>query len=200
MEEEMNQDIVQAKFTTKDQISPDEISELIQFFKIGYGERWVSDEHFRDVVMSNMSDLLRLYSEDKLVAAAGINVNRITDISVDPNQRGKGLGLKLFEEAAKNNPRLWITVGVDAPEMLATVASPELNLLPIKDPTEIEKLFKEINGITGDFQIETTEVELPLLTERLQKKGINQDKFLAFSRTNSLHGNTYKQILFQNQT
>ncbi len=191
---------VDVQVTPKDKLTPIKLSELMTFFKAGYGDRWISEEHFRGTVIKNSSRILELRIKRQLAAALSINVHRITDIAVGPNFRGQGLGVKLFKEAAKDDPAAWVTIGKDAIGMLSTVTDAFLNYLPVDQKEEVETLFKEINGVGDDFAVDVVEVDSPILTARLAQKGMEKEKFTAIHRPGSLHAPDYYQILFQNQS
>lgn len=195
----MEQESVKVEVTARDRVGGEELAMLRDFFKRGYGGRWIGDENFWTVMAHNFTQLLRLYSRNQLAAALLIDTKRISDIAVDPGCRGRGLGVKLLEEAAKVYSNVWISVGIDAEGMMATITDQGLNYLPVEDKQEIETLFKDTNRARGDYQVEISEVVVPLLSDRLAAKGIVRDKFMAFSRINATHGSVYKQILFQNQ-
>ncbi|QQG43011.1 MAG: GNAT family N-acetyltransferase [Candidatus Daviesbacteria bacterium] len=198
---EENMDLnLQVQVIPKEQVDEEQLKEFIEFFRAGYDDRWVGEEYFRNVVMKNSTELLTMRKEGKLVAAFNFDHHRITDIAVNPEYRGSGIGVKLFQEAARHDPKSWITIAADAEGMLATVTSQGLNYLPVEDKNQMESLFQEGNGTRDNYQVEVSEVEIPWLAARLQEKGIeHSDTFIASSRNKSLHGPTYWQLLFQNQ-
>lgn len=198
-EQEMEQNQLRVDVTPAQQLSSNEVNELLELLKAGYDERWISDENFRDVIIRNATELLKLYSGDKLAAALVFDNKRISDIAVHPDFQGKGLGVKLFEEAAKAHPDSWISVGIGAEAMLATITAPKLNFVPIEDRAKIEDLFRQTNRGRDNFKMEATKIAVPFLTERLADRGIAKDEFLAFVRPGATHGSSYQQILFQNQ-
>ncbi len=184
----------------KEQITEEQLKEFIAFFKDGYGDRWVSEDHFRNVVMKNSTELLTVRDGEELVASFNFDNHRITDIAVSPTHRGEGLGVRLFQEAANHNPEAWITIGVDADAMLSTVTSKELNFVPVEDKDQMEGLFRQCNGTRENYQVGIEEVQLPMVMRRLKEKGIeHSDTFLTSYRGKSLHGPAYKQIIFQNR-
>lgn len=198
---EMEKISVQPRWVSREQVTDQEINRLIAVYKSGYGPKWISEEHFRSTVIKNTSEILELVTGEDVAAAINVNNKRITDIAVNPKFQGQGLGVRLFEEAAKHIPEVWISVGIDpkAEGMMATVTDPRLSFLPVGDKTTIESLFKGLNGVESDLIIGTDRVKHKFLTGRLVGKGITQEEFIAFYRPNSLHGVGYEQILFQNQ-
>ncbi len=190
---------IRAEVTPKEQVSKEDLEALLGFFRRGYGERWIGDENFWNVMAKNFTELLRLYDKDQLAAALLIDTRRISDIAVNPDFQGRGLGVRLFKEAASVHPDVWISVGINAEGMLATVTDKDLHYLPVEDKQKIGDLFEHTNRAKGDHEVEVSEVEVPLLSKRLKAKNINQDRFLAFHRVNATHGAAYRQILFQNQ-
>ena len=195
---EMNKSEIVALVIPKDQITEEQLQQLMEIYKAGYGERWISEDHFRSTVMKNTSQVVQLLQGVNLAAALNINIRRITDIAVNPDFQGQGLGVRLFEEAARVDPNIWISVSADAAAMLATVTDQRLNYFPVEDRDKIEKMFRELNGIGENFRINLESMKHPLLSKRMKRKGIDQDRFVAITRPNSLHGSTYKQIVFQN--
>lgn len=196
----MDKDLVaRAVVIDKDQIDPQKAEQIKELFRQGYGEKWLGDENFTEVAFKNATQLLEIHIGADIAAALLFDYDRISDISVHPDFMGKGLGTKLFEEAAKARPQAWISVGTNAEGMLATVTDPDLHYLPVEDKDQIEALFQSTNrGKSTDYRVETTQSAAPLVTERLTKKGINQSEFTTFFRHGATHGNTYTQILFQN--
>lgn len=201
MEEEMDKDLItRAVVTDKDQIDPAKAEQIRELFRQGYGEKWLGDENFTEVALKNATQLLEIHIGADIAAALLFDHDRISDISVHPDFMGKGLGTKLFEEAAKARSQAWISVGTNAEGMLATVTDPALHYLPVEDKTQIEALFQETNrGKSTDYRVETTQSKASLVSERLAKKGINKSEFTTFFRHGATHGNTYTQILFQNK-
>ncbi|MBI4040176.1 GNAT family N-acetyltransferase [Candidatus Daviesbacteria bacterium] len=189
----------QVKIIPRAGIADEQMGEFINFFEVGYGERWISEGHFRNVVMKNGTEMLTIREKGRLAAACNFDHHRITDIAVSPDFRGQGLGVRLFEEAARHDPRAWITIGVDAEAMQATVTDQRLKYLPVEDKDRIEDLFKECNGTRENYQVGIDRVELPLISQRLKRKGIKQKDFVVSYRNKSLHGQAYQQIIFQNQ-
>lgn len=191
---------IQVKLLTKEQISPDQKERLLKFFEEGYGERWISGDNFNEVMIPNATQALMIESDGRLAGALLFDHQRISDISVHPDFQGQGLGERLFEEAAKACSDAWISVGINAEGMLATVTSGNLHFLPVEEKQRIEVLFAQTNRGKDNFKVEVTRVALPILHERLANKGINKDQFTAFVRVGATHGVGYQQILFQNQS
>lgn len=200
METEMDLTGITVKITPKEEVTPPEIDELINLFQTGYGEKWNGEDYFRNVVMRNNSDIVRLFLNGTLAAASLVNIRRITDIAVHPSFQGRGLGVRLFQEAVRFRNDIWITIGVDAEAMLHTVTDQRLHFLPVEDQTVIEGLYRGINGVGDDFAVEIVEVTDPDLSERLARKGVRKDSFMVFYRHGSVHNQNYKQILWQNQS
>lgn len=201
METEMDPTGITVKVTPKEEVTTKELEEIIDVLRAGYGEEWISDDHFRDVPMKYATHYLRLFAGDDLAATLSIHDNRITQVAVHPNFQGQGLGIKLFQEAAKFRQDMWITVDIKAEGMIATITDSRLNYFPVEDQDQIEDLFKNLSGdAVGDsYKVEVERIEHPFLSQRLAKKGIKQEKFSAYYRPGALHGSEYKQILWQNQ-
>lgn len=198
-EDEMKTNILSVKVTPKEEINPEEVASLIDFYKAGYGDRWLGEENFRNVMMQIGTQLVQIYSEGRLAAAAFFDHSRICDISVHPDFTGQGLGVKLIQEAAVAQPDAWISIGIDADGMLATITDDKLNFLPVEDKDQIEQLFRNTNRGKDNFEVGVEQVEVPIVTKRLAAKGIIKDKFTAFYRHGATHGQVYKQLLFQNK-
>lgn len=190
---------IQPRWITKKDISGRDINNLIYVYKLGYGAKWISEEHFREVVMRNTSEVLELLIDNNVAAALNVNNKRITDIAVDPKFQGQGFGVRLLLESTGHIPGVWISVGIDlkAEGMIATVTDQKLNFLPVENKAKIEGLFRELNGVEPGLIIGTDTTRHDLLSKRLEKRGIDQEEFLVFFRPNSLHGAGYRQILFQ---
>ena len=197
--EEVEQADVRAELTPADQIQPKDSDEVIELLKVGYGERWQGEDNYRTAILNNATELLRIYVEDVLAASLFLDHSRITAIAVHPDMRGRGLGVRLFEEAAKAQPDVWISAGIDAEEMMATLTNAKLNFLPINDQAEIEALYRTTNQGRNAFEVEVETREIPFLTERLERKAIHQDKFTTYTRAGGTHKTVYRQVLFQNQ-
>ena len=170
----------------------------MELFKVGYAERWQGEDNYRKNILSNATELLRIYEGKDLAASLTIDNGRITAIAVHPDMRGHGLGTKLFEEAAKVNPHVWIGVAVDAEEMMATLTTDNLNYLPVNDRDRIESLYRATNQ-GRDSIVTARSMEIPFLSGRLQEKGIDQRSFTSYTREGGTHPSTYHQVLFQNQ-
>lgn len=189
------------KVSKKEDFSKNQLEELLELFKAGYGGDWLGDDIFWKVRMKNGTEVLELQSNSKITAAILFDNLRISLITVHPDFQGQGLGVRLFQEAAKAQSEAWISVATNADAVLHTVADSRLNFMPIEDKEEIEDLLKETNGSRNSFEVDTKEVEVPLLSKRLAKKGIQKEKFVAYAaKTGSTHGAQYWQILFQNQS
>lgn len=197
-EAEMNGDF-KTSIIPEGQLDNSHKQNLFKFLKEGYGDRWISDSNFWDVMIRNCTQVLEISSSNQLAAVALMDYHRISDIAVNPNFRGQGLGVKLFQEAAKTDPDVWISIEIDASEMLATITDQRLNFLPIGNKDKIENLFRETNRARDNYQVEITEIEQPLVSKRLANKGTSQNRLAAFNRVNATHGASYLQILFQNQ-
>lgn len=200
IEEEVEQLDLQVKLLLKDQIDPPHEGEILELFKAGYGDQWLGDDVFRNVRMVNCTRVLELYSNSHLAGAILFDYNRISQVAVHPDFRGQGLGVKLFQAAARANPGSWISVSVEAEPMLTTITDSKLNFLPVEDQDQIEALLRETNGSRDSFQVDIKEIEMPLLSQQLIKKGIIKQEFTAYAaRAGSTHGQGYYQILFQSR-
>jgi ribosomal protein S18 acetylase RimI-like enzyme len=198
--EEMENE-VKAAISPTQQVSESDLKQLSKILESGYGPLWQGEENYRNAILGNSTQILRIYDGDSLAAGLTIDNSRISSIAVDPNFQGKGLGVKLFEEASKAIPDVWISVGVTPKSegMIATLTSKKLNFMPVEDKGRIEDLFKNTNQGKDRYAVDVTRVEFPLLSQRLEAKGIKQDAFVAYSRAGSTHGADYSQIIFQNQ-
>lgn len=196
---EVDNNNVQIRLSPKEEIDSLHQDQLLRFFREGYGERWISDDNFKNVMIKNATEVLEIYSQAQIAAALLFDNKRISDVAVHPTFQGQGLGVRLFQEASKTHPDAWISVGIDAAAMLATITDSSLNFFPVDERVHIETLFKQTNRARDNFEVETSRINNPLLSERLAKKGIEKDQFTAFSRSGATHGSTYYQILFQNQ-
>lgn len=196
---EMEPSDVRVELTPANQIQPEDSDEAMELFRVGYGERWQGEDNYRNAILNNATELLRIYADNNLAASITLDHQRITAIAVHPDFRGRGLGIRLFEEAAKAHPDVWIGVAIDAEEMMATLTSSDLNFAPVEDKARIESLYRATNqGRKSEIEIE--ERRIPFLSERLSKKGIiHQDAFTTYTREGGTHGTSYRQVLFQNQ-
>lgn len=181
-------------------IDPNLLDQVISVYEGGYGKKWIGRERFMEETLPNTTVIDALMVNGKVAGAVNINNNRIITISINPEFQGLGLGTELFRQVADLHPDIWISIGVDAKEMLATITNGGLNFQLVEDPGKIKNLYKTLKGVNSDFSIETVEVEDPFLAQRFAKKGIKKDKFTAFVRSGSLHDSSYKQLLFQNQS
>jgi len=199
--EEMDNNNLRTDLSSAQQLEDGEINELSKLFKIGYGELWQGDHNFRSVIMRNATQVLRIYSEDNLAAGLVLDNSRITVIAVNPDFQAQGLGVKLFAEASKACPDVWITVGMDikSEAMIATLTSRRLNFMPVEDKSKIEHLFQQTNQGRDHYRVEVEDREVPFLSQRLALKGVKQDTFGAYTRSGATHNTAYQQILFQNQ-
>lgn len=201
--EQMNNLEARTELTPIDQVAPDEVNQVMRHMERAYAERWQGEDNFRDNIWAYGTQLLRIYSGDDLAAALVLDNDRISIIAVSPDHREQGFGKKLFEEAAKARPNVWITVAVDAYEMMATLTSKDLPFFPVESKDELESLFKATNQGKDKYQIETETKEIPLLSERLREKGVDHDDtFLAFTRQGGTHASTgkyYPQLIFQSK-
>ncbi|MEK7559154.1 MAG: GNAT family N-acetyltransferase [Patescibacteria group bacterium] len=197
--EEMGKTNTRVEVTTASQIRPEDSDEAMRLFKIGYAERWQGEENYKNNIINNATELLRLYEDDSLAASITLDNGRITCIAVHPDFRGQGLGKKLFEEAAKVNPDVWIGVTVNATGMMATLTTEGLNYLPIDNKDKIENLYRMTNQ-GHNSRVMTQSMEIPFLSERLKEKGIDKNTFTAYTREGGTHGLDYRQVLFQNQS
>jgi len=196
--EEMEQADVKVEVTPASQIQPQDSDEAMELFKIGYAERWQGEDNYRNNILNNATELLRIYKGGNLAASITLDHGRISCIAVHPDFRGQGLGTKLFEEAAKVYPNAWIGVAVDAEEMMATLTSDSLNYSLVDDKNKIEGLYRMTNQ--GRNSVVTSKsMEIPFLSGRLRKKGINQRTFTTYAREGGTHAGEYRQVLFQNQ-
>ncbi len=191
----------QVKVIPKDQLSNSDQQQLLELFRAGFGDEWLGDDVFWNMRMKNCTGVLEICSDEKLAAAVLFDNLRIIQPSVHPDFQGQGLGVKLFQEAARIYPETWVSVGIDAEGMLATITSPELSYLPADDQDKIENLLQSTNGSKNSFQVDVKEVALPEVSKRLAGKGVTKDMFIAYAaKSGSAHGQGYYQILFQNQT
>src|SRR3989344_4000071 len=187
------------KIAKKENFSTDQLEELLELFKAGYGDDWLGDDMFRNVRMKNATEVLELTSNNQLTAAIVFDNLRILLITVHPDFQGHGLGVKLLQEAANAHFDAWISIALDAQPVLHTVTDKRLNYLPVEDQVAIESMLSQINGGKNTPKVDTKQVEVPYLTARLAEKGITQDRFTAFAaKAGSTHGQEYWQILFQN--
>ena len=195
-------DNVRVDITPVTQLTEDQIKELGDLLAAGYDKLWQGDGNYRNAILGNATQVLRIYDGDALAAGVTIDNSRISAIAVGPHFQGRGLGVKLFKEASKAHPDIWITVGVDPKSegMIATLTSKKINFMPVEDKNKIEDLFRKTNQGREHYQVETESTEFPFLSQRLALKGINQNSFIAYARAGSTHGSVYHQILFQNQT
>ena len=199
-EEEMDKN-VRVDVVPAQSLTEEDLKKLGELLAAGYGKLWQGEENFRNAIMGNATQVLRIYAQDNLAAALTIDNSRISAIVVGPDFQGRGLGVKLFEEASKAHPDAWITVGVDpkSEAMIATLTSRRLDFMPVEDKSKIENLFRHTNQGRDHYQVEVGNREFPFLSQRLALKGIKQDTFVAYTRSGSTHGTAYHQILFQNQ-
>ena len=189
-----------AKTSLISELPREKLEELLEVFKAGYGDDWLGDDLFWNVRLKNATELLELRSENRMAAAILFDNLRILQVTVHPDFQGHGLGVKLLQEAAEVHPEAWISVALDANAVLATVADPRLNYLPVEDKDKIEELLKNINGSKGHYQVDAKEVPQTVLSEKFASKGLKKDKFIAFAaKEASTHGQGYYQILFQNK-
>lgn len=201
VEEEMDNNNLRIDLSRAQQLDEDELRELSKILAAGYGELWQGDENFRNAIMSNATQVLRIYDENNLVAGLTLDNSRISAIAVNPDFQGRGVGVKLFKEASRAHPGVWITVGVNpkSEAMVATLTSRRLNFMPVEDKIKIENLFRQTNQGREHYQVGTESAEFPFLSQRLALKGVKQNNFIAYARAGSTHGNAYHQILFQSQ-
>lgn len=196
--EEMEQTDTRVQVTPASQIQPQDVDETMEFFRIGYAGRWQGEDNYRRNILNNATELLRIYKGEKLAASITLDNGRISCIAVNPDFRGEGLGTKLFEEAARVYPHVWIGVAVDAEEMMATLTTDSLNYLPVDDRDKIEELYRMTNQ--GRNSVVTAQsTEIPFLSQRLKEKGIERRTFTTYTREGGTHGSTYRQVLLQNQ-
>lgn len=199
-EGEMEETEVEVRLTPADQIQPEDSEEVMRFMELGYGERWQGEDNYRDAILSNATELLRIYVESDLGAALFIDNDRITAIAVHPGMRGKGLGIRLFQEAVKASPNVWISAGIDAEEMMTTLTSSKLSFHPVDDQAEIEALYRKTNQARDNkWKVEVDRRKIQYLVERLISKGIHQDTFTTYVREGGTHKGAYRQVLFQNK-
>ena len=197
--EEMEQADVKVEVTPASQIQPQDSDEAMELFKIGYAERWQGEDNYRNNILNNATELLRIYKGGNLAASITLDHGRISCIAVHPDFRGQGLGIKLFEEAAKVYPNAWIGVAIDAEEMMATLTSDSLNYSLVDDKNKIEGLYRMTNQGRNSV-VTANSMELPFLSQRLGEKGIDRSVFATYTREGGTHGGGYRQVLFQNQT
>lgn len=197
----VEQPITQSKLVEFDpqNIDPQLLDQIIATYQKSYGDRWIGKERFIQETLPNTTAIDALIVGNQIAAAVNINTNRIITISVDTEFQGRGLGIELFKRVAELHPDIWISIGVDAKEMLTTITNKGLNFQLVEDPVKIEQLYRKIKGVPADFSIETTQIKDALLTSRCAKKGLKKEQFLAFTRSGSMHDSFYQQLLFQNQ-
>lgn len=198
----MEQTDLRVKVTPASQIKPedsDEVMELLAAAYGNYGDGWMGDDVFKNARLKNATEMLRIYNGHDLAASLLFDHDRISIIAVRPDSQGQGLGVRLFEEAAKVHPNVWITVGLDSDGMIATLTSNKLNFSLVEDKLKIEDLFRATNQGRDHFKVEAEEKEIPFLSERLKEKGIYRNSFMAYSREGGTHAANYHQIVFQNQ-
>ncbi len=202
MGEKISGNNLRTDLSSAQNLNEGELSELSKLLADGYGELWQGDDNFRDAIIGNATQVLRIYDGNHLAAGLTIDNSRISAIAVNPDFQGQGLGVKLFEEASKADSNVWITVGVNpkSEAMIATLTSSKLKFMPVEDKGKIEHLFKQTNQGRNNYQVDVTNTEFPFLSQRLASKNIEQNTFLAYARTGSTHGIDYRQILFQNRS
>lgn len=199
-EQEMEPEDLTVRVLSKDEILQDHQQQLLELFKSGYGDDWLGDDVFWNVRMKNGTDVLELQSNNQIAAAIIFDNLRISLITVHPDFQGQGLGVRLFQEAAKAHSKAWISVATNADAVIRTITDSKLNFMPVEDKNKIEVLLGETNGSRNSSEVDIEEIEIPLLSERLAKKGIQEEKFVVYAaKTGSTHGSGYKQVLFQNQ-
>lgn len=182
------------------QVKPGDIEAVMKLMQIAYGDRWQGEDNFRANILANATELLRIYRDGALAASLLLDNERISIIAVNPDFQGQGLGVRLFQEAAKAHSDAWITAGTDADEMIITLTSDKLNYLPVEEKSRIEGLFRSTNQGRNHFRVEVENSEVPILSQRLTKKSVpHANTFMTYAREGATHSTTYHQIVFQNQ-
>lgn len=191
---------VTVDLTPVSQVKPGDVEAVIRLMQIAYGERWQGENNFRNNILANATELLRIYRDGALAASLLLDNERISIIAVNPDFQGQGLGVRLFQEAAKAHSNAWITAGTDADEMIITLTSDKLNYLPVEDKSRIEGLFQSTNQGRNHFKVEVENSKVPILFQRLTKKNVlHADTFMTYARKGATHSIAYHQIVFQNQ-
>lgn len=180
-------------------IDPEILDEVIRLYGESYKDRWIGKERYLAETMPNTSAINVLMVDGQIAGAITLNRDRIITIGLNPKFQGRGLGPELFSHIAQKHPSVWISIGANAPEMLATVTHSSLKYKLVEDKPEIEELYRGINGVPADFTVDTERIEHDFLRKRFSKKGVKQSKFTAFTRSGSLHDASYRQFLFQNR-
>lgn len=164
---------------------------------------YVGDDKYRLLTLPTTTDIATLDQDGETVAAANLNGKRIGVIASKNNKRSVKRGLigQLISKIQHEIIGPWVTVSLDshAHGMIAAVTSAGSSLRLVNDPQEIVKLLESTN-LEGTRDYIFHEMEDTFLSRRLAKIGIYQDRFTALSKTNSLHGVDYSQVVFQTKT
>lgn len=178
-------------------LSSSEKDRIEGIYEESYGNvgLWMKHREYQMLTVPTTTDVATITISGKIHACINMNGKRVGVIAVAPEGRSMGLVAELFKGLGEG---AWISISMDerAKAMLASATARDVPLIPVNDPLKIVELFEKTKiRLPKDYIFQQVEDEF--LTKRLARKGIQQDVFTVVSKTNSLHGLNYRQIVLQ---
>lgn len=183
---------------------------IFDIYEAGYRAvgLWIGAEMYHELTLPTTTDVALLELEDKIVACASMNKDRIGIIAVNPDSiyKSQGYSTALLLGLETVRPNAWVSISTDhekAGGMIASATSPKSPLRIVSDKQVIQQLYSsEHTYVIHPRELTFRDVSYPFLRERLKRQGAQDvpEFFTAVVGANSLHGRhglEHPQVVFK---